>query len=51
MHDGRDYCIPLALCQAAVGEMVLNYIEKIDSAVIEKAMEGRAIGPTRNALR
>ena len=50
MHDGRDHCIPLALYQAAVGEMVLNYIEKKDSAAIEKAMESRAIR-TLEAMR
>lgn len=43
MYDGRDSRIPLALYQAAVGKLVLDDIEKINPAVIEKAMENRAI--------
>lgn len=50
MYDGRDSRIPLALYQAAVGKLVLDDIEKINPAVIEKAMENRAI-QTLEAMR
>lgn len=42
--------VATALYQAEFGKMVLNYVGKIDPAVIEKAMESRAIR-TLEAIR
>lgn len=50
MQDKRDNPVALALYHAAVGKIVLGYVEQIDSEAIERAMERRAV-QTLEAMR
>lgn len=50
MQEERHYNIPLALYHAEVKEIVLDQMEQIPSAAIEKAMESRAVR-TLEAMR
>lgn len=43
MYYERDNSVPKALCYVAVGKLVLDYAGQINPAVIERAMESRAI--------
>lgn len=41
MQDKRNNSVALALYHAAVGKIVLDYVEQIDSEAVERAMERR----------
>lgn len=50
MSKPTGYDIPTALCQAAVGKIVLEHMEQVPSELLSQAIESRAV-QTLEAVR